>query len=384
MEFRLTEEQTMLRDTVREFADREMIPVIPALERKAEFPAKIVANLAALGILGMAIPEEFGGTNFDTVSISVVMEEIARACASTAVTISVHNSASATPIVRFGTATQKKKYLPAMARGEMIGGFALSEPGCGSDAAALTARAVLKGDRYVLNGTKSWITNAHIGGVYVLMAVTDPGAGSSGISAFLVEPESPGFSFGKDEDKMGLRSSVTGMINLTDCEVPAGNLLGEEGMGLRVALSTLDVGRIGIAAQSVGIARAAFEEAREYASTRTAFGGPISKFQAIRFMLADMATEIDAARLLTFRAASLRDLAGADAKREFSRESSMAKLYASEMCNRVVYKAVQIHGGYGYSKEYNVERYYRDARVTTIYEGTSEIQRLIIARRLLA
>jgi len=382
VDFALTEEQRMVRDMVREFADREMAPVIPALERQGKYPEKVVASLAELGILGMAIPEEFGGNAFDTVSIALVMEEIARVCASTAVTVGVHNAASAAPIARFGNREQKSRYLPAMAKGAIIGGFALTEPGCGSDAAAVAARAVRRGDRWILNGTKSWITNVKIGGVFVLMAVTDPDAGSHGISAFLVEPGMPGFSFGKDEPKMGLRSSTTGMINLVDCEVPAANLLGEEGMGLRVAFSTLDGGRIGIAAQAVGIARGAFEEARNYARTRVAFAEPLATFQAIRFMLADMATEIDAARLLTLRAASLKDTSppGAD----FSREASMAKLYASEMCNRVAYKAVQIHGGYGYSAEYNVERFYRDARVTTIYEGTSEIQRIIIARKLVA
>ena len=384
MDFRLSEEQLMVRDMVREFAQREMAPVVPALERRGEYPAGIVKRLAELGLLGMTIPETYGGTAFDTVSICLVMEEIARACASTAVTVSVHNSASAAPIVKFGSAIQKQRYLAAMARGDIIGGFALTEPGCGSDAASMAARAVRQKDKYLLNGTKSWITNVHIGGVYVLMAVTDPGAGRRGISAFLVEPSMPGFSFGKDEDKMGLRSSVTGMINLTDCEVPAENLLGEEGMGLRVAFSTLDGGRIGIAAQSVGIAQAAFEEARRYALGRRAFGQTLASLQAVRFMLADMAMELDAARLLMLRAASLKDRAVKGASRDFSREASMAKLYASEMSNRVAYKAVQIHGGYGYSKEYNVERYYRDSRVTTIYEGASEIQRLIIARKLLA
>jgi alkylation response protein AidB-like acyl-CoA dehydrogenase len=383
MEFSLTDEQRMLRDMVRDFADREMAPAIPALERRGEYPAAIVHRLGELGILGMTIPEEFGGTAFDTVSICLAMEEIARVCASTGVTVSVHNTASAAPIVRFGTPAQKQRYLPAMSSGKTIGGFALTEPGCGSDAAALRARAARKGDRYILNGTKSWITNAHIGGVFVLMAVTDPAAGSRGISAFLVEPTMPGFSFGKDEDKMGLRCSVTGMINMTDCEVPAENLLGEEGMGLRVAFSTLDAGRIGIAAQAVGIARGAFEEARRYAQSRQSFGEVIASFQAIRFMLADMAMEIDAARLLTWRAASLKDRTAGGAG-DFGKEASMAKLYASEAANRVCYRAVQIHGGYGYSKEYNVERYYRDARVTTLYEGTSEIQRLIIARKLLA
>lgn len=364
---------------VREFADKEMAPIVPGIERRGEYPAGIVSKLAGLGLLGMTIPEEYGGTDFDALSTALVMEEIARVCASTGVTLSVHNSAAAAPIVKFGTAEQKKRYLPPMARGETIGGFALTEPGCGSDAAALKTRAVRRGDRYILNGTKSWITNARIGGVYVLMAVTDPDAGSKGVTAFLVEPTSPGFAFGKDEDKMGLRSSVTGMINLSDCEIPAESVLGEEGMGLRVAFSTLDGGRVGIAAQAVGIAQGALEASREYARTRQAFGDAIASFQAIRFMLADMATEISAARLLTHRAALLKDTGAGD----FSREASAAKLYASEMCNRVAYRAVQIHGGYGYSREYNVERFYRDARVTTIYEGTSEIQRLIIARKLL-
>jgi len=380
MDFSLTEEQRMLRDTVREFADREMAPVIPALERRGEYPAEIVSKLGELGILGMTIPEEHGGTGFDTVSICLAMEEIARVCASTGVTVSVHNSAAASPIVQYGNGAQKRRYLPRMATGEIIGGFALTEPGCGSDAAGLQAKAVRTSAGYVLNGTKSWITNARIGGVYILMAVTDPAAGSRGISAFLVEPETPGFSFGKDEDKMGLRSSVTGMINLTDCEIPSDSLLGEEGMGLKIALSTLNGGRLGIAAQAVGIARGAYEEAARYALSRSAFGREIAGFQAIRFMLADMATEIEAARLLTLQGACLKDRGEVD----YVPQASMAKLYASEMCNRVVYGAVQIHGGYGYSKEYNVERFFRDARVTTIYEGTSEIQRLIIARKVLA
>ena len=381
MEFTLNEEQRMLREMVRDFADRERAPVIPSFERRGEYQAPIVRRLGDLGILGMTLPEAHGAAGFDTLGICLVLEEIARVCASTAVTLSVHNSACASPIVRFGTPAQKKRYLPGMAKGEIIGGFALTEPGSGSDAAALAARAVRRGDKYILNGTKSWVTNARIGGVYLVMAVTDPAAGRRGISSFLVEPSMPGFSFGKDEEKMGLRCSVTGMINLTDCEVPAANLLGEEGMGLRVAFSTLDGGRIGIAAQALGIARGALEEARSYAQSRRAFGGPIASFQAIRFMLADMAIELDAARLLTWRAASTKDGANEGG---FGREASMAKLYASEMSNRVCYRAVQIHGGYGYSREYNVERYYRDARVTTIYEGTSEIQRIIIARRLLA
>jgi butyryl-CoA dehydrogenase len=379
MDFLLREEQRMARDMVRDFADQEMAPVVPALERAGEYPAALMRRLGELGILGMTIPEEHGGAAFDTVSVCLVLEEIARVCASTAVTVSVHNSATASPLAVFGNQEQKRRYLPAMARGEIIGGFALTEPGCGSDAAAIRTRAVRRGDTYVINGTKTWITNVRIGGVFILMAVTDPAAGSKGISAFLVEPGDPGFSFGKDEEKMGLRSSVTGMINLTDCEIPVSRLLGEEGMGLRVALSTLDGGRVGIASQAIGIARGAFEAARDYARQRTAFGKAVAEFQAIRFMLADMATEIDAARLLTMRAADMRDRG----EKHFTAQAAMAKVYASEMANRVVYKAVQIHGGYGYSKEYAVERMYRDARVTTLYEGTSEIQRIVIARHLI-
>src|SRR5688572_21005829 len=338
MDFRLRDEQRMARDMVREFADREMAPVVPALERAGEYPAAIIRRLGELGILGMTIPENLGGSAFDTVSVCVVMEEIARVCASTAVTVSVHNSAAASPLVVFGNREQKARYLPAMARGDIIGGFALTEPGCGSDAAAIRTRAVRRGDTYVLNGTKTWITNVHVGGLFVLMAVTDPEAGRRGISAFLVEPTDAGFSFGKDEEKMGLRSSVTGMIHLTDCEVPADRLLGEEGMGLRVALSTLDGGRVGIASQAIGIARGAFEVARDHARQRAAFGKPIADFQAIRFMLADMAVEIDAARLLTLRAADMKDRG----EKHYTAQAAMAKVYASEMANRVAYKAVQI------------------------------------------
>jgi alkylation response protein AidB-like acyl-CoA dehydrogenase len=380
LDFNLSEEQQILRRTIREFAAAEMIPVVGALEKRSEFPRDIVRALAGLGILGMTIPEEYGGAGFGAVSTSIVMEEIAAACASTAVTLSVHNTASAGPIVRFGNAEQKMKYLPRMAAGEIIGGFALTEPSAGSDAAAIRSRAERKGGHYVLTGTKSWITNAHVGGVYVLMAVTDPSRGARGISAFLVEPGFAGFAFGKDEDKLGLRSSTTAEIVLNGCEVPRENLLGEEGMGLKIALATLDTGRIGIASQAVGIARSAFEAARDHARRREAFGGPLSSLQAIQNKLADMAVQIEAARLLTRRAAWLAESGAKD----YTREASEAKLFATEMGNRVCYEAIQIFGGYGYSKEYPVERYYRDVRVTTLYEGTSEIQRLVIARRLIA
>ncbi|MBI3451052.1 MAG: acyl-CoA dehydrogenase family protein [Acidobacteria bacterium] len=378
MDFDLSEDLRILQKTVRDFAATEIAPVAATLERESRFPREILKKLAGIGILGMVIPEEYGGAGFGAISSSIVLEEIAAACASTAVTVSVHNTASAGPITRFGTAAQKKRYLPPMARGDYLGGFALTEPSAGSDAASIRTRAVRRGDRYILNGAKSWITNVHEGGVYVLMASTDPARGARGVTAFLVEPAFPGFAFGKDEDKMGLRASLTGEIALTDCEVPAENVLGEEGMGLRIALATLDSGRIGIAAQAIGIARAAFEAALSHARTREAFGGPLAKLQAIQNKLADMALQIDAARLLTQRAAWLAE-SGA---KNFTREASEAKLYATEMGNRVCYEALQIFGGYGYSKEYPVERLARDVRVTTLYEGTSEIQRLVIARQL--
>ena len=380
MDFDLSEEERILRQTIREFAAAEILPVADGLEKRGEFPAGIISKLAGLGILGMAIPEEHGGAGFGAVSSSIVLEELAAACASTAVTISVHNTASAGPISKFGSREQKARYLPAMASGECIGGFALTEPGAGSDAGALKATAERKGDRYILNGTKSWITNAKIGGIFVLFALTDPSQGSRGISAFIVEPSFPGFSFGKAEDKLGLRASTTGEIVLDGCEVPVENLLGEPGKGLRIALATLDQGRVGIASQAIGIARAAFEAATSHAKSRVAFGKPLARLQAIQNKIADMAVAIDAARLLTHRAAWLMD----SGSREFTREASEAKLYATEMGNRVCYEALQVFGGYGYSKEYPVERYFRDVRVTTLYEGTSEIQRIVIARKLLS
>jgi alkylation response protein AidB-like acyl-CoA dehydrogenase len=380
LNFDPSEEETILRQTVREFAASEMLPVVAELEKRSEFPAGIIRKLAGLGILGMSIPEEYGGAGFGPLSCAIVLEELAAACASTAVTVSVHNTASASPIARFGTPEQRKKYLAPMASGELIGGFALTEPMAGSDAGSIRARAVKKNGQYLITGTKSWITNTHIGGLFIVFAVTDPSRGSKGISAFLVESGFPGFSFGKAEDKLGLRASTTGEIVLDGCEVPAENLLAEEGMGLRIALATLDAGRIGISAQAVGIARAAFEAARDHARRREAFGGPIAGLQAIQNKLADMAVDIEAARLLTHRAAWLME-SGA---KEYTREASEAKLFATEMGNRICYEALQVFGGYGYSREYPVERYYRDVRVTTLYEGTSEIQRIVIARQLLA
>ncbi len=379
MDLSLTEDQALIRNTLREFVSSEVLPSAGDLDRSSEFPSRALEGLAQLGMLGMAIPETYGGAGLDAVTSAVAVEELARGSASLAVTVSVSNSVCAAPILRYGTEEQRQRYLPRLARGEILGGFSLTEPDAGSDASALRARAVRAGDEYVLNGDKAWVTNVQVGGLFVVLAATDPGRGSRGLSAFLVEKDFPGFSFGKIEDKMGLRSSLTGGILLQDCRVPSSHLLGEEGEGFKIAMTTLDGARIGIGAQSVGIARGCLEESLAYARQRRAFGTSLGELQAIQFMLADMVTAIDAARLLVHRAAWLKDRGAGS----FTAEASMAKLFATEMVNRVAYQAVQIHGAYGYSREYAVERYFRDARVTTIYEGTSEIQRLIIARRLL-
>jgi alkylation response protein AidB-like acyl-CoA dehydrogenase len=379
VEFRYTPEQLMVRDMVRDLVSKEIRPRVKEYEARGEFPHDVVRKIAEVGLAAPTIPEKYGGGGVDNVAYCLALEEIAKADASTAVTVSVNNSVCCGPIHAFGTEEQKARYLVPCARGEFLGGFALTEPGAGSDAAALRTRARRRGDgSWVLDGTKAWITNAGVGKLFVVIAVTDPAAGTKGMSAFLVEDAFPGFRVGKEEDKLGLRSSKTAQVILEECVVPGGNLLGGEGEGLKVALATLDGARVGIAAQAVGIAQGAYEEARAYARTREAFGKPIAEHQAIAFMLADMAVEIDAARLLTHRAAWLRDRG-----RPFKREASMAKLYASEMSNRVTYQALQVFGGYGYSKDYPVERFFRDARVTTIYEGTSEIQRFVIAREIL-
>jgi len=379
MDFSLSEEQCLLRDSLREFVLREVLPEAGELDRASLFPARAVRRLAEMGLLGMSIPEAYGGAGLDSLGVALAIEEIARGSASLAVTVSVTNSVCAGPITRYGSEDQRRRYLPALAKGEILGGFSLTEPDSGSDAAHLRTRARREGDHYLLTGDKAWVTNVVEGGLFVLVAATDASQGARGLTAFLVEKSFSGFSFGKVEDKMGLRSSLTGGIILQDCRVPVSSRLGEEGQGFKIAMTTLDGARIGIAAQAVGIARGALEESLAFAKQRKAFGQPINQFQAIQFMLADMSTAIEAARLLVHRAAHLRDLGGVS----FTREASMAKLFASEMVNRVAYQAVQIHGACGYSREYPVERYYRDARVTTIYEGTSEIQRLVIARKLL-
>jgi butyryl-CoA dehydrogenase len=370
----LTEEQQLLQKSVREFAEAEVKPLAKENDETGKYPRELFQKAAELGLTGVAIPEAEGGAGMDHISYAIVIEEISRVCASTGVILSVQNSLYCDPIHRFGTEDQKKKFLLPFARGEKIGCYALTEPQAGSNAAALTTKAVRKGDKYVINGTKAWITNGGAADAAIVYVNTQPEKGEKGITALVVEKGTPGFAVGKEEKKLGIHATACTELSFSDCEVPAGNRIGEEGEGYKVALSTLDGGRIGIAAQATGIAQGAFEAALSYAQQRQAFGHPIADFQAIQFMLADMATEIDAARLLLRRAAWKQD-SGA----RFSMEAAIAKLFASEMSTRVAHKAIQIHGGYGYSSEYPVERAYRDARITEIYEGTSEIQRLVIA-----
>ncbi len=379
MDFALTDQQELVRATARQFMETELRPRLRQYEKEEHFPAEEIRKLGEMGFCGMLVPEEWGGAGADTVSYVLMLEEVARVDASTAVTLSVTNSVVAGPLLAHGTGEQKKRWLPRLARGEMLGAFSLTEPAAGSDAAGIEARAERHGDEYVLNGTKSWVTNGGEAGLYIVFAKTDPAAGRKGVSAFLIEPSAPGFRVARHEDKMGLRMSRSVELALENCEVPANQLLGGEGEGLKIALAGLDSGRLGIAAQSVGVAQGAMEMAARYAKQRRAFGQAIAEFQAIQWKLADMQTEIDAARMLVWQGAAMRD-AGV---KKLGRYASEAKLYASEMANRVVYHAVQIHGSSGYSRECEIERLYRDARVLTIYEGTSEIQRMVIARELL-
>jgi butyryl-CoA dehydrogenase len=372
--FELNEEQILLQRTVREFAEAEIRPHARELDETGHFPHDTFRKAAELGLTGVAIPESEGGAGMDYICYGIMIEEIARVCASTSVVLSVQNSLYCDPIHRFGTEEQKKKFLIPFARGEKIGCYALTEPQAGSNAAALTTKAVLEGDRYIVNGTKAWITNGGVADATLVYVNTNPERGEKGITALVIEKETPGFKVGKEEKKLGIHATACTELSFTDCEVPVGNRIGNEGEGYRVALSTLDGGRIGIGAQATGIAQGAFEAALAYSKERQAFGHPISDFQAIQFMLADMSTEIDAARLLVRKAAWKHDSGG-----RYSMEASIAKLYASEMATRVTHKAIQIHGGNGYSSEYPVERNYRDARITEIYEGTSEIQRLVIS-----
>ena len=379
MDFSLNDHQKLIRDTVRQFMEAEVRPIVKEMEKQEKSPTEAIKKLGEMGCCGMLVPEEWGGPGLDAVSYALMLEEVARVFTSMSTAISVTNSAVQAPLMLFGADAQKKKYLRRMATGETLGAFCLTEPAAGSDAAGIQARAIRDGNVYKLSGTKTWVTNGSAAGVLLVFAKTDPAAGGKGISAFLVEPGFAGFRVGRHEDKMGQRSSPSVEILLNDCVVPVENRLGEEGQGLKIALSALDGGRIGIGAQAVGLAQGALDETVKYAKQRAAFGKKIGEFQAIQWMIADMQTEIEAARGLVHYAAWLKDTHPT----KVGASASKAKLYASEMVNRVVYKAVQVHGSVGYSRETDVERMYRDARVITIYEGTSEVQRMIIARDLL-
>jgi len=378
MLFELTEEQLMIQAMVRDFAREVLLATAMERDRTKEFPAENLRKMAELGLMGMMIPPEYNGAGADTVSYVLALQEIAYACASTAVVMSVQNSVVCETINRFGTEEQKQNYLKPLAAGEVIGSFAITEPHAGSDPMSQSTRAKRHKDHYIINGTKRFITSGKNAGVTIVTAKTDKTKRHKGISAFIVRKGTPGFSVGKTEEKMGLCASDTTDLVFEDCRVPAENLLGREGDGFKIAMTALDGGRIGIAAQSLGVAQAALDAAASYAKEREQFGQPISKFQGLRWMLADMATQLEAARQLTFFAATNKDRG-----EKYTLQASMAKLFASEMVNDVTAKALQIHGGYGYTKEYSVERYYRDARVFTIYEGTSEIQRVVIANHLL-
>jgi butyryl-CoA dehydrogenase len=378
MDFELTDEQQLIREAVREFAETEVTPIAAELDRDHRFPRELLPRLAEMNLMGMPYPEKEGGAGADYVSYVISIEELSRACATTGVIVSAHTSLATWPIFKFGTQAQKDQYLHDMASGRRLGAFALTEPAAGTDAGAGTATATMHADGYALNGSKMFITNAPYADVYVVFAKTDPERGTRGMSAFIVEKDTPGFSVGEAEHKLGIRGSSTPPVYFSDCRVPRDALLGGEGDGFKIAMATLDGGRIGIAAQALGIAQAALDASVAYAKERVQFGKPIATLQAIQWMIADMATEIDAARLLVYRAASC-----VDNGRPYSTEGAMAKLFASEVATRVAGKAIQIHGGYGYTESYPVERNYRDAKITEIYEGTSEVQRMVIARSTL-
>ncbi|HVR06810.1 MAG TPA: acyl-CoA dehydrogenase [Thermoanaerobaculia bacterium] len=374
MEIQLTEEQLLLRDNVRRFADEVVRPRAKEIDRTGEFPRSFFNQAGELGLAGVAVPEGYGGGGMDTLSYSLVIEEISRVCASSGVILSVNNSLVCDPILKFGSEEQKRDFLTPLASGRKLGCFALTEPGAGSDAASLRTLARRDGEDYVLEGNKVFITNGTHADLALVFATVDPERKHRGITAFLVGTDSPGFHRGVHETKLGVNASGTTELVFESVRVPAGQRLGEEGEGFKIAMATLDGGRIGIAAQAVGIAQAALDDALAYAQQREQFGQHLADFQAIQFYLADMATELDAARLLTWKAAWAKDQG-----RRYTLEAAQAKLYASEMAQRVTNKALQIHGGYGYSREYNVERYFRDARITEIYEGTSEVQKMVIA-----
>ena len=378
MDLSLSSEQTLLRDTARDFATKVIAPRAAEIDREHRFPADIIASMGELGLMGVAIPEQWGGAGMDAVSYALAIEEIACACASTGVIMSVNNSLACDPILYFGTDEQKRAWLMPLAAGKKLGCFALSEPEAGSDAAAQKTVARQDGDSYVINGTKNFITNGPVADLVILLAMTRPDAGHKGITAFLIDTKTPGLTLGPPDQKLGIRGAPSAQMFFTDCRVPASAVLGKEGEGFKVAMTALDGGRIGIAAQALGIARAAFQDATRYATERKTFGQAIAHHQAIQFKLADMCTEIDAARMLIWRAATMKD-----AKVRFTAEAAMAKLFASEVANRAAKEALQVFGGYGYLTDFPAERHYRDAKITEIYEGTSEIQRLVIASALL-
>ncbi len=378
MEFGLSKEQELMRKTVREFAEKELEPIAADIDESAEFPDETVKKLGELGFMGITVPKEHGGAGMDEVSYAIAIEEISRICASHGVTVSVHNSLVCWPIDKFGTEEQKEKYLKPLASGEKLGCFGLTEPNAGTDAGAHTTVAVKEGDKYIINGSKVFITNAGKADIAIIFAMTDKSKGTRGISTFIVENDFPGFSTGMVENKMGIRGSIQSELVFDNMEVPAENLLGGEGKGFKVAMATLDGGRIGIACQALGIAQAAYEASIQYAKEREQFGKPLGKFQAIQWFLADMATEIEAARLLVYKAAFAKWKG-----KSYTVEAAMAKLFASDVAMKATRNAIQIHGGYGYTKDYPVERFYRDAKITEIYEGTSEVQKMVISGSLL-
>ena len=378
MDLRLSDEQDILRRTVREFAEAEIRPHVMEWDESQQFPMDLLPKLAALGLTGIQFPEEYGGAGMSSVDYCICIEEIARVCPAIALSVAAHNGLCTSHIARFGNEVQRRQYLPRLVRGQVLGAWGLTEANAGSDAAAMRTNAVRQGQCWVINGAKTFITHGRIGGIMVVIAVTDRSKGHRGISAFIVEHGTPGMAAGKKESKLGMRASDTSEVIFQDCRVPAAQLLGEEGQGFINTLQVLDAGRIGIAALSVGLAQGAYEAARDYARERRQFDQPIAAFQAIQWKLADTATRLEAARLLTYRAAHLKDTGA-----RMTREASMAKLYASEMAVRAAEDCVQIHGGYGFVKDYPAEKYFRDVKLLTIGEGTSEIQRLVIARQLL-
>lgn len=378
MDFELNEEQRMIRDLARGFAEKEIAPIAAEIDETGDFPHETIEKMGDLGLMGLEVSPEWGGAGADTVSYVLAVEEISKVCASHGVIMSVNNSLVCYGIQKFGTDIQKERFLKPLASGRAIGAFALTEPQSGSDAGNIRTTAVRSGNEWVLNGRKSWITSGPVADYIITFVSTDPEAGHRGTSAFIVDTSLPGFNLGKVKPKLGIRASATCEITFEDYRLSPDHQIGEDGMGFKISLTILDAGRIGIAAQANGIAQAAYQAAVEYAKERRAFGQPIAEFQAIQFKLADMHTRIEAARLLTFKAAVKKDRG-----EPFAELAAMAKLYASETANWVTYEAIQIHGGMGYSRELPIERYYRDARITTIYEGTSEIQRLVIARGLL-